>query len=99
MRLEWTTFALRDRETILEYIAADSPHAAIAIDNRIEEQAEQLIDSPAIGRPGRIPGTRELVVHQTPYIAAYRVDKDSIRILRVLHGAQDWPDDLPGESA
>ena len=49
-------------------------------------------NAPEIGRPGRIEGTRELIIQQTPYIAAYRIERNSVRILRVLHGAQRWPD-------
>jgi addiction module RelE/StbE family toxin len=51
---------------------------------------------PEMGRPGRIEGTRELVISRTPYIAAYRIAGDTVRILRVLHGAQQWPDEIPG---
>jgi hypothetical protein len=47
--------------------------------------------------PGRIDGTRELVIPRTPYVAAYLVDADTVRILRVLHGAQMWPDEFPAE--
>jgi plasmid stabilization system protein ParE len=50
-----------------------------------------------MGRPGRIEGTRELVISRTPYIAAYRIAGDNVRVLRVLHGAQQWPDDIPGQ--
>ena len=49
---------------------------------------------PEIGRPGRIDGTRELIIQRTPYIVAYRIATKSIRILRVLHGAQMWPQEL-----
>jgi addiction module RelE/StbE family toxin len=49
---------------------------------------------PEIGRPGRIDGTRELIIQRTPYIAAYRIAGKTIRILRVLHGAQMWPQEL-----
>jgi plasmid stabilization system protein ParE len=48
-----------------------------------------------MGRPGRIEGTRELVISRTPYIAAYRIGGDTVRILRVLHGAQQWPGEMP----
>ncbi len=94
MRIEWTLFAMNDREAIFDYIEADSPHAAVTVDDRIESQVELLTDTPEIGRPGRIEGTRELVIRKTPYIAAYRIEGDTIRILRVLHGAQQWPDEM-----
>lgn len=94
MRIEWTFFAMNDREAIFDYLEADSPRAAIMIDDRIEAQVELLIETPEIGRPGRIEGTRELVIQRTPYIAAYRIDGETVRILRVLHGAQEWPDEL-----
>jgi addiction module RelE/StbE family toxin len=94
MRIEWTFFAMNDREAIFDYLEADSPRAAIMIDDRIEAQVELLIETPEIGRPGRIEGTRELVIQRTPYIAAYRIDGETVSILRVLHGAQEWPDEL-----
>lgn len=55
----------------------------------------RLHDFPESGRPGRVAGTRELVITETPYVAAYHVSGETVRILRVLHGAQQWPDDLP----
>jgi addiction module RelE/StbE family toxin len=95
MRLEWSVFAQADREAIFEAIEVDSPQAAVTVDDRIREQVEGLMQFPEIGRPGRIEGTRELVIHRTPYIAAYRIAGDTVRILRVLHGAQRWPEDMP----
>lgn len=97
MRLEWSVFAQADREAIFDHIEADSPQAAVTVDDRIREQVEVLMQFPEIGRPGRIEGTRELVIHRTPYIAACRIAGDTVRILRVLHGAQLWPEEMPTE--
>lgn len=94
MRLEWSAFAIEDRDAIFDYIEEDSPHAAVVVDDRIRVQVRQLLQFPETGRPGRIEGTRELVISRTPYIAAYRVTGDTVRILRVLHGAQLWPDEM-----
>jgi addiction module RelE/StbE family toxin len=96
MRLEWSVFSLADRTAIFDYIEADNPRAAVVIDDRIETRVMGLTQFPEIGRPGRIEGTRELVISGTPYIAAYRIAGETVRILRVLHGAQQWPDELPG---
>jgi addiction module RelE/StbE family toxin len=95
MFLEWSVFALADREAIFDYIEADNPRAAVAVDDRIQTRVEGLVQFPEMGRPGRIEGTRELVISRTPYIAAYRILGETVRILRVLHGAQLWPDDMP----
>ena len=92
MKLEWSLFAVADREQIFDYIEADNPNAAVSMDDRIESGIEILLQFPLSGRAGRVDGTRELVIAGTPYIAAYRVAGDTIRILRVLHGAQQWPD-------
>jgi toxin ParE1/3/4 len=97
MRLEWSQFALADRDTIFDYLEADSPQAAIIVDERIREQVEGLAQFPESGRLGRVEGTRELVIQRTPYVAAYRIAGDTVRILRVLHGARQWPEDLPEE--
>jgi toxin ParE1/3/4 len=56
---------------------------------------ERLGAFPAIGRPGRVAGTRELVVSGTPYIVPYRVRGERVQIITVLHSAQRWPDRLP----
>jgi toxin ParE1/3/4 len=95
LRLEWSLFALADREAIFDYIEADSPRAAIVVDDRIQQHVEQLRQFPESGRPGRIEGTRELVIDRTPYIAAYQIVGKKVRILRVLHGARLWPEEMP----
>jgi plasmid stabilization system protein ParE len=59
LRLEWSAYAQTDRDAIFDYIEADSPKAAIAVDERIREQVETLARFPESGRPGRIEGTRE----------------------------------------
>ncbi|MBD9445155.1 type II toxin-antitoxin system mRNA interferase toxin, RelE/StbE family [Rhizobium sp. 42MFCr.1] len=95
MKLTWSAFALSDRDAIFTYIETDNPSAAVLIDERIVAVTRRLIDFPASGRIGRIPGTRELVINGTPYVAAYTVSETTVRILRVLHGMQEWPDSLP----
>ncbi len=95
MKLTWSAFALSDRDAIFTYIEADNPSAAVIIDERIMAATRRLIDFPASGRVGRIAGTRELVINGTPYIAAYVVTETAVRVLRVLHGSQEWPETLP----
>jgi toxin ParE1/3/4 len=65
------------------------------MDDRIQSHVEMLDKFPQLGRPGRIEDTRELVIPHTPYIATYRISSTTVRILRVLHGAQQWPNDIP----
>lgn len=95
MKLEWSPWALQDRDAIFDFIEQDNPRAAIEIDTRIAEQIRRLILFPESGRIGRCARTRELVIDRTPYLAAYRIYDDRVRILRVLHEAQSWPEDLP----
>jgi len=95
VKLTWSAYALSDRDAIFTYIEADNPAAAILIDERIVSAARRLLDFPANGRLGRIAGTRELVINDTPYVAAYAITETTVRILRVLHGAQEWPEYLP----
>jgi toxin ParE1/3/4 len=97
MRLEWSVFAQADREAIFDYIEGDSLQAAVTVDDRIREKVEALARFPESGRSGRVEGTRELVITRTPYIVAYRIVGNTVRILRVLHGAQRWPDDMSQE--
>lgn len=90
MRLVWTRLASADRQELREYIAQDNPAAALALDELLAEKACYLIDHPGLGRPGRVTGTHELVVHQN-YLLIYDTTDDLVRILRVLHAARQWP--------
>jgi addiction module RelE/StbE family toxin len=94
VRLVWTQHALNDRETIFRYIEAESPRAAVNVDEQIVVAVRRLLEFPESGRLGRVSGTREVVVSRTPFIAAYVVTSDRVRILRVLHGAQMWPNEI-----
>ncbi|MBQ1558495.1 MAG: type II toxin-antitoxin system RelE/ParE family toxin [Pseudomonas sp.] len=90
MKLAWTRLALNDRQAIRSYIAQDNPIAALALDELFTEKASRLADHPGLGRPGRVSGTRELVVHQHD-LMIYDLVNDQVRILRVLHTARQWP--------
>ena len=94
MRTRWTRPALADLEGIGDFVAHDNPNAADRIVMRIVEAVEILRDHPHLGRAGRIAGTRELVIPETPYIVPYRVVDDEVQILAVLHAARRWPDTL-----
>jgi toxin ParE1/3/4 len=98
MRLEWTQWALDDRDGIFSYIEANNPHAAVSVDERISRQATQLVSFPESGRLGHVEGTRELLVRRTPYILIYASTRNAIRILRVLHESQLWPNDAGGDA-
>lgn len=90
MNLHWEHAAESDLANLLDYIAHDNLTAAYEVYDLIKQQAENLRDYPNLGRVGRIKGTRELVIAGTPYIAAYSIKGETVRILRVLHGAQSW---------
>jgi len=90
MELFWTPEAIQDRDDIYDYIEADNPAAALAIDELLSEKAALLVDHPSLGRLGRAPGTRELVAHRN-YVLVYDVDRDVIRVLNVVHAARQWP--------
>ena len=93
MNIVWSPEAIQDLISLRAYIAEDSPAGARRIVLRILHDIEYLLpDNPHIGRPGRVPGTRELVIPRTPYIVPYRMQGASIQILRVYHGARRWPD-------
>jgi len=91
----WMPRALADLASLRAYIAEQDRAAAKRVVLRIVYCVETLLpQSPQMGRPGRIPGTRELVVTGTPFIVPYRVRGQTIQILRVYHGARRWPDRL-----
>ncbi len=90
MELHWTLEAIQDREAIYDYIEADNPAAALALDELFAEKAGHMVDHPGLGRLGRVAGTRELVAHRN-YILVYDVVDDVVRVLRVLHAARQRP--------
>ena len=91
MKVRWLLKAVNDLEDLHEYIAADDLTAASRQLELILKAAARLSENTNMGRPGRVKGTRELVIPKTPYIAAYRIKGDVVEILRVLHGARKWP--------
>jgi toxin ParE1/3/4 len=94
VRVEWLPLAERNRESQLAYIGERNPWAAIDMGDAIEAAVRHLVENPHMGRLGRDKGTRELVVRDTPYVIAYRVEPDAVGIPRLLHGAQNWPSKL-----
>jgi addiction module RelE/StbE family toxin len=92
--VRWTRRALRRLDEIGARIEIDNPAAAARIIRAIALGVHRLGANPGRGRPGRIRGTRELVVVGTPYIVAYRVRAGDIEVLTIQHGAQLWPDAL-----
>jgi toxin ParE1/3/4 len=91
VRLEWLHTALANLNAEVEYISQGSPAAAARTVAAIVNAVENLKRFPASGRPGRVPGTRELAVSGTPYIVPYRVRSDTVELLRVFHAARKWP--------
>ena len=92
MRVRWTRRAERDLDEIAKYIGQDSPAAAVRVVLELIDQVESALPAnPAIGRPGRVLGTRDLVIGGLPYIVPYRVRETDVEILRVLHTSRRWP--------
>ena len=89
--IRWTKRALRRLDSIGERIAKDNLDAAAHVIACIVASVESLSEFPAMGRPGRVSGTRENVVSGLPYIVPYRVKPTAIEIITILHGAQKWP--------
>jgi toxin ParE1/3/4 len=91
MKIVWSRRAIQQLEHVREFIAADQPAAARAITESVIEAVEALSAQAHLGRPGRVVGTRELVVTGTPYILPYRVRTGRVEIIGVFHGRQKWP--------
>ncbi len=91
MEIIWLRRAVNDLAALRRHIGKDNPDAASRISVRLLEAVARLAQHPAMGRPGRVPGTRELVIPGTPYIVPYRVRGGKLEILRVLHATQRWP--------
>ena len=92
MKIRWSERSLNDIDEISNYIRDANPPAAQRVLVRILEAVDSLAGAPQRGRPGRWPGTRELIVTGSPYIVPYRVVDGTIEVLRVYHAARRWPD-------
>ena len=91
MRIRWTPEAVNDLEQIGRHILRQNPSVARTVIRTITDGIEGLKKFPNLGRAGQVENTRELVVPSLPYIVVYRIKQENVEILRVYHGAQDWP--------
>ena len=91
MQVRWLRGARENLDDEAAYLASDSPRVASEFVRHLRDSAALLATQPNVGRPGRISGTRELVISRFPYILPYRVRNDSVEILRVFHTARKWP--------
>jgi addiction module RelE/StbE family toxin len=94
LRLNWLRRALLDLDEIENYIVEDRPNAVREVIVKIIRAVSILGEQPGIGRPGRVPGTKELVVPGLPYLVPYRVKDEIIQVLRVYHTSRKWPKHL-----
>ena len=94
MSIIWSPRAIEHLAHLREYIARDNPKAANRTATALLEAVERLAELPNLGRPGRVAGTRELVVPGTAYVIPYRMRGDRLEIVAVFHARQKWPKQL-----
>ena len=90
MKVVWTQSAVLARNDIIDFIASDNVLAALDVDDTISAAVSRLEKFPSLGKPGRIDGTRELIVHEH-YVLIYEIIDDTLVILMVLHASRQWP--------
>lgn len=94
MIVEWTEPAQMCLQEILDYIAKDKVETAHRfVDEIVESTEAMLTEHPNAGRQGRVENTREWIAHKR-YVVAYRIDKDRVQILSVIHTSRLWPSSL-----
>lgn len=93
MQIIWLKTALKNLDELAEYISQENPQAARQVVDAIETQVNLLATQPALGRPGRVLGTRELVISNTHYLVPYRIKNNTVEILRVFHTSRKPPKD------
>ncbi len=91
MKVRWTTRAEDDLTAQCDHIAEENPALASRIGAEVIARVGGLADHPYRGRSGRVDGTRELPLPGLPWLAIYAIEDEAVFILRLLHGAQDWP--------
>ncbi len=95
--VEWTGEANQDLEDILTYYLQEAGlRVADAVFVRIKEQIGSLKLFPHRCCPGRVPGTKEYVLHRLPYIAVVHIGEDTVSVLNVIHTARKYPPDVVG---
>jgi len=92
VRIRWTEPAATALGKIQDYIASENPRAAFEVAQRIRIAVSQLQEHPRVGRPGRVRGTYELVIHDLPYVVPYRIKNEEVQILSVYHTSRKWPE-------
>lgn len=90
MRVVWTPEAQQDRADVWDYIASDNPRASARMDEIFSDAATRLTQQPMLSKPGTIPGTRELILHES-YRLVYQIDDETVWILTLVHTARLWP--------
>lgn len=94
MRVRWTEPAFESLRSHADFIANDDFEQARRLVLRVNEAVERLKQFASLGRPGRLSDSREWMVSGTPYIIAYRIRGDTLELLRILHAAQEWPEEF-----
>jgi len=87
----WSRRAVTHLTALRKFISVDKPTAASRMATVLVAAVERLKERPALGRPGRIGGTRETVVPRTPHVIAYRLRSDRLEVLGLFHGRRKWP--------
>jgi toxin ParE1/3/4 len=91
MRIVWSPQAREDLISLFTYVTEDNLQAAKKLRDLILSKIELLAETPHLGRPGRVPGTKELVIEKTPYIIPYRCIHNCLEVIRVYHSSRKWP--------
>ena len=91
MRVKWLRQALRNFDEEAEYLARENPSVARYMVRTVRTSVELLSQQPGLGRPGRLPGTRELVIQRYPFVVPYRVRESALEVLRVFHTSRKPP--------
>jgi toxin ParE1/3/4 len=94
MKVHWSPRAMRHLVALRRYIAQDSEQNAALVAERVLRAVDLLATQPELGRPGRVPGTRELVISGTGFLIPYRVRGGRLELIAVFHGRQRWPEQL-----
>jgi addiction module RelE/StbE family toxin len=93
-KVEFLQTALDDLEEIILHIAKDNKTAAMKLHDKIIAAAYRLETFPKLGitvpdKKMRDGGFHMLIIEK--YILFYKIYGDTINILRLAHGARDYP--------
>jgi toxin ParE1/3/4 len=95
MRFELSKPALADLDEILGFLSERTQLGAAHVEARLRRAFAHIVNFPEAAQAvEQRPGVRRLPLGRYPYVIYFEIGRDTVTVLRILHGArrQPWGD-------